>query len=75
MAGAEGRDADPPAPDGRPAALPLPVFLAFLRRLHDGPPQHAAAVRVSAIDSHATEYSGRLPLKTVFYRNLHRRRG
>jgi hypothetical protein len=30
-----------------PAALPLPVFLAFLRRLHDGPPQHAAAVRVA----------------------------
>jgi hypothetical protein len=35
---------DPPQP---PAALPLPVFLAFLRRLHDGPPQHAAAVRVA----------------------------
>jgi hypothetical protein len=34
----------PPQP---PAALPLPVFLAFLRRLHDGPPQHAAAVRVA----------------------------
>jgi hypothetical protein len=30
-----------------PAALPLPVFLAYLRRLHDGPPQHAAAVRVA----------------------------
>ena len=25
----------------------MPVFLAFLRRLHDGPPQHAAAVRVA----------------------------
>ena len=43
----------PPAaergPGGRapPAALPMPVFLAFLRRLHDGPPQHAAAVRVA----------------------------
>jgi hypothetical protein len=47
MAGADGSDADPPAPDGRPAALPLPVFLAFLRRLHDGPPQDAAAVRVA----------------------------
>lgn len=33
----------PPAP----LVLPLPVFLAFLRRLHDGPPQHAAAVRVA----------------------------
>ena len=31
----------------RPEALPMPVFLAFLRRLHDGPPQHAAAVRVA----------------------------
>jgi hypothetical protein len=25
----------------------MPVFLAYLRRLHDGPPQHAAAVRVA----------------------------
>jgi hypothetical protein len=25
----------------------MPVFLAFLRRLHEGPPQHAAAVRVA----------------------------
>jgi hypothetical protein len=25
----------------------MPVFLAFLRRLHDGPPQHAAAVRIA----------------------------
>jgi len=25
----------------------MPVFLEFLRRLHDGPPQHAAAVRVA----------------------------
>ena len=33
-----------PAP---PDALPMPVFLEFLRRLHDGPPQHAAAVRVA----------------------------
>jgi hypothetical protein len=33
--------------DDRPATLPLPVFLAFLRRLHEGPPQHAAAVRVA----------------------------
>jgi len=35
------------ASGGRPAALPMPVFLAYLRRLHDGPPQHAAAVRVA----------------------------
>jgi hypothetical protein len=28
-------------------ALPLPVFRAFLRRLHNGPPQHAAAVKVA----------------------------
>lgn len=27
--------------------LPMPVFLEFLRRLHNGPPQHAAAVRVA----------------------------
>lgn len=32
---------------GAPDALPLPVFVEFLRRLHDGPPQHAAAVRVA----------------------------
>jgi hypothetical protein len=25
----------------------MPVFLAFLHRLHNGPPQHAAAVRVA----------------------------
>jgi hypothetical protein len=25
----------------------MPVFMEFLRRLHDGPPQHAAAVRVA----------------------------
>jgi hypothetical protein len=25
----------------------MPVFIEFLRRLHDGPPQHAAAVRVA----------------------------
>lgn len=30
-----------------PEALPMPVFLDYLRRLHDGPPQHAAAVRVA----------------------------
>jgi hypothetical protein len=36
------------APDTLPPdALPMPVFLEFLRRLHDGPPQHAAAVRVA----------------------------
>jgi hypothetical protein len=35
------------APGGRPEALPMPVFLAYLRCLHDGPPQHAAAVRVA----------------------------
>ena len=28
-------------------AVPMPVFLDFLRRLHDGPPQHAAAVKVA----------------------------
>jgi hypothetical protein len=33
--------------DARPEALPVPVFLAFLQRLHNGPPQHAAAVRVA----------------------------
>ena len=31
----------------RPDTLPMPVFIEFLRRLHDGPPQHAAAVRVA----------------------------
>lgn len=29
------------------SALPISVFLEFLRRLHDGPPQHAAAMRVA----------------------------
>jgi hypothetical protein len=29
------------------STLPLAVFVEFLRRLHDGPPQHAAAVRVA----------------------------
>jgi hypothetical protein len=33
----------PAAPD----VLPMPVFIEFLRRLHDGPPQAAAAVRVA----------------------------
>jgi hypothetical protein len=49
---AGGRDArqrstGPAAAGETPAALPVPVFLAFLRRLHDGPPQNAAAMRVA----------------------------
>ncbi len=47
MSAAERRDSDTHPQDSRPEALPMPVFLAFLRRLHDGPPQHAAAVRVA----------------------------
>ncbi len=31
------------APDG----VPIEAFEEFLRRLHDGPPQHAAAVKVA----------------------------
>ncbi len=27
--------------------LPMDIFRDFLRRLHDGPPQHAAAVKVA----------------------------
>lgn len=27
--------------------LPMPEFEDFLRRLHDGPPQHAASVKVA----------------------------
>lgn len=38
---------EPPEPPAAPDALPMPVFLDFLRRLHDGPPQRAAAVRVA----------------------------
>ena len=47
MAESERSEPGPNAPGGRPEALPMPVFLAFLRRLHDGPPQHAAAVRIA----------------------------
>jgi len=38
----DGREAPEPG-----AALPLAEFEDFLRRLHDGPPQHAAAVKVA----------------------------
>ena len=34
-------------PPAQPEVLPMPVFVEFLRRLHDGPPQRAAAVRVA----------------------------
>jgi hypothetical protein len=30
-----------------PGGVPLEAFEEFLRRLHDGPPQHAAAVKVA----------------------------
>lgn len=30
-----------------PGAVPAAAFEEFLRRLHDGPPQHAAAVKVA----------------------------
>jgi len=37
----------PASPVAAPGALPMPVFVEFLRRLHSGPPQSAAAVRVA----------------------------
>ena|SRR6266545_5032712 len=41
------RDAGAANQPQQPDALPMPVFLDYLRRLHDGPPQRAAAVRVA----------------------------
>jgi hypothetical protein len=47
--------ATPRAPD----VLPMPVFLEFLRRLHDGPPQAAAVRAAMALWQRAAERGDR----------------
>jgi hypothetical protein len=44
MPGEPGGPLHPAAPMD---SLPMETFRDFLRRLHDGPPQHAAAVKVA----------------------------
>ena len=38
---------DQPPNDEATLTLPLAAFEAFLSQLHDGPPQHAAALKVA----------------------------